>query len=199
VEIIDKLYQAVVHTSNWEWIAVITSILYVILMAYHQISAWYFAAISSAIYIYICFEAHLFLDASLQFFYVLMAFYGWFSWREQTQEVKLNRIQTKTMLFIIGFGILTSVITGWIFSKYTSQVSPYLDAGIFVFSILATFMASKSSVQNWLFWIVIDLFAVYIFESRALYLTALLYLIYALMAVFGYLKWKRQFNEQAHD
>ena len=199
MEIIEKLYQAIVITSSLEWLAVITSVLYVVLMAYHRISAWFFAAIGSAIYIYICYEAHLFLDASLQFIYVLMAFYGWFSWKEQAQEEKLYRMQTKTILFFVSFGILASAVGGWIFSACTSQANPFLDSGIFVFSILATFMASKSIVENWLFWIFIDLFAVYLFGSRALYLTAFLYLVYALMAVFGYLKWKRQFNEQAHD
>jgi nicotinamide mononucleotide transporter len=199
VEIIDKLYQAIRITSFWEWIAVTTSVIYVVLMAYHKISAWYFAAISSSIYIYICFEAHLFLDSFLQFFYVLMAIYGWFSWREQTKEGKINLMQPNTILFIVAGGILISGIIGWIFDTYTFQANPYLDAGIFIFSILATFLASKSSVENWLFWIVIDLFAVYLFQSRSLYMTALLYLIYALMAVFGYLKWKKQLNKQAHD
>ena len=70
---------------------------------------------------------------------------------------------------------------------------------LFVFSIIATHQASKSVLENWLFWILIDASAIYIFSSRELYLTAILYFVYAVMAVFGFITWTRIYKNQVHD
>ncbi len=199
MEILQKFYESILITSMWEWIAVVTSVLYVILMSFHKITAWYFAGISSAIYVYICFDAQLFLDAILQAFYIGMAFYGWYSWNTNAQAINMKRLSIKINLWFIGIGVFVSGIVGWFFSISTSQVNPYLDAVIFVFSIIATYQASISIIENWLFWIVIDLLAVYIFGSRELYLTSFLYLIYSMMAVFGFITWTRIYKNQTDD
>ena len=199
MEILQKFYESILITSMWEWIAVVTSVLYVILMSIHNIAAWYFAGISSAIYVYICFDALLFLDAILQVFYVGMAIYGWYSWNTNAQAINMKRLSIKINLWFIGIGVFVSGIIGWFFSISTSQVNPYLDAVIFVFSIIATYQASISILENWLFWIVIDLLAVYIFGSRELYLTSFLYLIYAMVAVFGFITWTRIYKSQTDD
>ncbi len=199
MEILQKFYESFLITSIWEWIAVVTSVLYVILMSFHKITAWYFAGISSAIYVYICFDAQLFLDAILQVFYVGMAIYGWYSWNTNAQAINIKRLSIKINLWFIGIGVFVSGVIGWFFSISTSQVNPYLDAVIFVFSIIATYQASISIIENWLFWIVIDLLAVYIFGSRELYLTSFLYLIYAMMAVFGFITWTRIYKSQTDD
>ncbi len=199
MEILQKFYESVLNTSIWEWIAVVTSVLYVILMSFHKITAWYFAGISSAIYVYICFDAQLFLDAILQVFYVGMAIYGWYSWNTNAQAINIKRLSIKINLWFIGIGVFVSGIIGWFFSINTLQVNPYLDAVIFVFSIIATYQASISIIENWLFWIVIDLLAVYIFGSRELYLTSFLYLIYSMMAVFGFITWTQIYKRQTDD
>jgi nicotinamide mononucleotide transporter len=199
VEVLQKFYESILITSIWEWIAVVTSVLYVVLMSFHKITAWHFAGISSGLYVFICFEANLFLDAILQVFYVGMAVYGWYSWNSKAQTQKLKRLSIKTNLLFFGIGIIISMLLGWMFSVWTPQASPYLDAAIFVFSIIATYQATQSIIENWLLWIIIDLAAIYIFGSRELYLTSFLYLIYAVMAVFGWNTWIRMYKSHAHD
>lgn len=199
MEVLQKFYESIFITSIWEWIAVITSILYVIFMSFHKITAWYFAGISSTIYIFICFHSNLFLEAFLQVFYVVMAIYGWYSWNSKAQTQKLKRLSIKSHLLFFGIGIIISFLLGWIFSVWTPQASPYLDAFIFVFSIIATYQATQSIIENWLLWIIIDLAAIYIFGLRELYLTSFLYLIYSLMSVIGYFTWLKIYKTQTHD
>jgi nicotinamide mononucleotide transporter len=199
VEVLQKFYESILITSIWEWIAVVTSVLYVILMSFHKITAWYFAGISSGLYVYICFEANLFLDAILQVFYVGMAIYGWYSWNSKSQMQKLKRLSIKPNLLFFGIGIIISSLLGCVFSVWTLQASPYLDAVIFVFSIIATYQATQSIIENWLLWIIIDLAAIYIFGLRELYLTSFLYLIYAVMSVIGYFTWLKIYKTQLHD
>lgn len=174
----------------------VSSLIYVVLMSYHKISAWHFAAISSGIYVYICYNANLYLDATLQIFYVFMAVYGWYSWNSNDKKLKFKTFPLKTNILLIVLGVFTSVILGWLFSTFTRQYNPFLDAGIFVFSIITTYLASISIIENWLFWILIDLLAMYVFGSRELYLTAVLYLIYSLMAAFGYINWIKLYKKQ---
>ncbi len=199
MEVLEKFYESILITSIREWIAVVTSVLYVILMSYHKITAWHFAGLSSALYVFICFEANLFLDAILQVFYVAMAIYGWNSWSSKAQIQKLKRLSIKINLLFFGIGIIISSILGLVFASLTTQASPYVDAVIFVFSIIATYQASQSIVENWLLWIIIDLAAIYIFGLRELYLTSFLYLVYAVMAVFGYFTWLNIYKIQTHD
>ncbi len=199
MEVLEKFYESILITSIWEWIAVVTSLLYVVLMSFHKITAWHFAGISSGLYVYICFEANLFLDAFLQVFYVGMAIYGWYSWNSKVQIQKLKRLSIKTNLLFFGIGIIISLLLGWMFSVWTPQASPYLDAVIFVFSIIATYQATQSIIENWLLWIIIDLAAIYIFGLRELYLTSFLYFIYAGMSVIGYFTWLKIYKTQTHD
>ena len=199
MEVLQKFYESILITSIWEWIAVATSLVYVVLMSYHKIAAWYFAGISSTIYVFICFDTQLFLDAFLQLFYVGMAIYGWYSWNSKRQTPILKKLPINSNLLFIGIGITLSTALGWVFSIYTSQASPYLDAFIFTFSIIATYLATKNIIENWLFWIFIDLLAVNIFGSRELYLTSFLYLVYSFMAVFGFITWNRIYKNQTYD
>ena len=64
-----------------ECVAVLMAILYLVLAAKEDVKCWYAALISSLIYIYIMYQANLFMESILQVFYVLMAIYGWLQWK----------------------------------------------------------------------------------------------------------------------
>ena len=87
MEILKQILLAILETSLWEWLAVLSSLLYVILISYKHISAWAFAIISSALYIYVCFQGQLFLESLLNGFFLIMGVYGWYLWaNEKTEE-----------------------------------------------------------------------------------------------------------------
>jgi nicotinamide mononucleotide transporter len=67
-----------------------------------------------------------------------------------------------------------------------------LDAMLFFLSISATWMITKKILENWIYFIVIDLAMVGIYFNRTLYLSSLLFLLYALFAVIGYVKWRKE-------
>ena len=79
------------HTSIYEWVAFFCSVAYVSFAAYQKKIAWIFAFISSAIYVYLCFDSRLYLDSFLQMFYVLAAVYGWITWSRSSDEKRLSR------------------------------------------------------------------------------------------------------------
>jgi nicotinamide mononucleotide transporter len=198
MEIFEKINQAVLNTSIWEWFAVITGLLYVILISFKKTSAWFFAIVSSLLYIYLCYSSQLFLETGLQFFYLIMGIYGWYLWTS-VQKIDENRIikwKNYHHSINIAFSTLLFISIGFIFDNYTNQANPYTDAFTTVFSLAATFMVTQKVLENWIYWIVIDVVSVYLFSSRELYMTAALFVIFTILAIVGYFKWKTLFDSQ---
>jgi nicotinamide mononucleotide transporter len=197
MEILKQILLAILKTSLWEWLAVLSSLIYVILISYKHISAWLFAIISSALYIYVCFQGQLYLESLLNGFFLLMGVYGWFLWSKEKSEAAYKIIKwTKKAHFLnIGVSLIFVAVIGFIFDTYTNQANPYTDSFAAIFSLVATFMVTKKVLENWIYWIIIDAVSVYLFASRELYMTSILFLLYTGIAIFGYFKWKKQFNQ----
>ena len=177
------------NLSGVESIAVCFSIIYVILAARENIWCWLSAAISVSIYTYICFNSKLYAETGLQLFYLIMALYGYYNWSNKNQSVKIKEWSMYTHLLIIILGGILTFLMGFYFATYTDAKMPILDSFTTVFSIFATYMITKKIVGNWLYWIVINIVSVYLYFYRDLNLTALLFVAYTVIAVFGYLNW----------
>lgn len=196
----DTLWLAIKSTSAAEWVAVVTGIVYVALAAYRHILCWLFGLISSLIYVYLCFYSRLYLETGLQVFYVAMSVYGWLMWNRQKGIEK--RIRTRSPQFHIlalSIGTVCTFFLGYLFSKHTDQASAYLDASITVFSLIATFMTANKVLENWVYWIVLDFSAIFLYGSRGLALSAALYALFTAMAVYALIQWTRQYNREKHE
>lgn len=184
------------QTTRIEALAVLFSIAYVILAAYQNNWCWPAAIISVSLYIYICFTAKLYSETGLQVFYLAMAFYGWWQWTKKSTENKKISITTldfKNHVLIILPGIGITLPFYLITKNYTDAALPFSDALVTAFSLIATFMVTKKILENWIYWIVIDSIAIYIYMNRGLQLTAILYLIYVIIAVVGFINWRKEF------
>ena len=179
------------HWSILETLAVIFSVIYVILAAKENIWCWAAALISVGLYIYICYQAKLYAETGLQAFYFIMAIYGYFSWSKNDSALMISEWSTNKHFIIILSATLITFLLGFIFSIYTDAKMPIVDSFTTVFSVFATFMVVKKILSNWLYFIVIDVISIYLYYSRDLHLTSFLFLIYTLIAVFGFLKWNR--------
>ena len=183
---------------NWSIIestAVFFSVLYVILAIKENVWCWGAAAISVILYIYICYTAQLYPETGLQFFYLLMAIYGYYQWNKNDSSLKIQQWTITKHLFILLLGALLTFLMGFYFSIYTNAAMPLVDSFTTVFSVFATYMVTKKVIENWLYWIVIDAVSVYLYFSRDLHLTSLLFLVYTIIAIFGYFAWIKRNNE----
>ena len=186
---------------NWsvlETIAVIFSLLYVYLAAHQNNLCWLAAVISVSLYIYICFNAKLYAETVLQVFYFLMAIYGFYSWKKNNSQLQISTWPIKKHLFIIFLGTILTFFLGFIFSNYTDAEMPLVDSFTSVFSVFATYMVVKKILSNWLYFIIIDIISTYLYFSRDLHLTSLLFLLYTFIAVAGFIKWNR-ISTQVND
>ena len=185
-----------------EIIAVISAILYLLLAAKEDVKCWYAAIISSLLYFYIMYDAGLIMEAYLQVFYIIMALYGLLQWTKLIQINSNNTIRTWSNIehFItISSVIILAIITGFILTKYTNAAMPFLDAFTSWGAIVTTYMVAKKILENWIYWFVIDAISIYLFLSRGLYLTSILFFVYLIIICFGYIAWRKkylEFNEQ---
>ena len=177
---------------NWtiiESIAVFFSILYVILAAKQNIWCWAAAGISVILYIYICFNTQLYPETGLQIFYLIMAIYGYYNWNKNDENLQITQWTISKHLLLILIGAVFAFLIGFYFATYTDSKMPIVDSFTTVFSIIATYMVTKKILENWLYWIVIDTVSVYLYFSRDLHLTSLLFIAYTIIAIIGYFAW----------
>jgi nicotinamide mononucleotide transporter len=194
-EILENIADAAANTSALEFAAVICAVIYVILAAKENILCWLFGIISSFIYVYICFQTNLFLETGLQIFYVLMGFYGWWQWlrnKGTQQHAPVIEWKIASHLIMIIAGAAGGAILGFIFAKYTTAAQPYLDAFISSYSLIATWMVTKKILENWVYWIIIDAASVILYGNRGLYLSSALFILYTILAVYGFIAWRKE-------
>ena len=174
--------------------AVILGFAYLILISFSQRIAWIFGILSSAIYVYMAFIGAIYLQAGLQFVYVVLGIFGFINWGKSA-ETKLKMWSLKKNLLVGIPTLLLALTIGFIFSK-TNQKLPYLDAFISAFAILATFLTTKSILENWLYWIVLNLLSMYLWYEQDLQLTVVLFAVNTLMAVFGFILWRKKWKSE---
>lgn len=176
--------------SYLEYTAVVFGVIYVVLASRNIIWCWPAGIISSALYIYINLYHALYQDAILQSYYVFAGFYGWRVWNQEDQSDIHSYSGVQSGQLMLAGAILVPVF-GFAFSKFGNSLS-YLDATVTVFSFIATWLTAKKILQSWLFWIAIDVVAAVMYFIKGLQATSGLYVFYAVVAVYGFVEWRRQ-------
>ena len=185
--------------TSWEVLAVVLSIAYLLLAIKQSIWCWYAAFFSTLIYSILFFDAALLMDSFLNVFYLVMAVYGWYSWKNINTETKNKELSITTYGFvknskiIIILTIISSVL-GYVMANYTKADFAYLDTFTTVFAVFATFMLTKKVLENWLYWVIIDFISIYIYINKGFYLTAVLFSIYTILAVLAFIQWKVEYK-----
>ena len=188
--------------SYWEVIAVILGIAYLVLAMRQNSLCWYAAFGSTAIYTWLFFDVSLLMESALSLYYLVMAVYGWYVWNkgsgDPTDSKSLPVItwnKKQHGLTIISVCIL-SLVSGYLLSNHTSAALPYLDSFTTWGAVITTYMVAKKVLENWIYWIVIDTLAIYLYIDRELYLTALLMGIYVVLAFIGFKAWNKSYHSQ---
>ncbi len=182
-----------------ELVAVLLAIAYLVLAIRQNILCWAAAFFSSLLYLWIFYEARLYMESVLQIFYAAMAVYGWYQWKYGGTEQQGLRIVTwRPRLHAIAIGgILTLALSiGWALSA-TAAAFPYLDSFTTVAAVVATYMVARKVLENWAYWFVIDSLSVYLYVSRELYLTAGLFVVYLVLVVIGFRSWLKDWQVEA--
>ena len=178
-----------------EYIAIATALAYVVLAAKEIIWCWLFGGISSLIYVYLTYSANLVGESLISSFYVVMAIYGLYQWKygkKAHEDLKIHEWRTPNHLGAILLGFISAAAFGRVFSDLFDSAMPHTDAFTTSFSLIATYMVTRKVLSNWLYWVVIDAFNIFLYWHRGLEPTAGLYGIYTVLAIVGYLSWRKE-------
>lgn len=180
------------YAQSWlEVMAVATAILYLILVVKENIWCWFFAFISTTIYIYLFHHVALLSESLLNVYYLIMAVYGWRQWRskQQISAIKIQQWRLKTHVKIITLSIILTPLIGYLMSKLGASF-PYIDAFVSIMAVAATLMVAYKVFENWYYWLIIDTISIFLFWQKQMYLTALLFVIYIALVLVGMKAWR---------
>ncbi|GAA3922148.1 nicotinamide riboside transporter PnuC [Hymenobacter algoricola] len=177
-----------------EWVAVVTGFACVWLAA--RESLWNFptAIVSCGLYIFVYYGQQLYADCLLQIFFIAMGLYGWYGWQyggarhsalgvTRTRPWEWAVVAVGVALFTAGFG--------YYLRHYTNDSLPYWDSFTTAGSLAAQYLLTRKRLENWLLWIVVDVVYVPILWHKHLYPSSGLYALYLVLAVYGYIEWRR--------
>ncbi|BFT31020.1 nicotinamide riboside transporter PnuC [Alteromonas sp. D210916BOD_24] len=186
-------------TSIVEWVAVVLAIGYVLLAAIQNSWCWLCAFVSTAIYTWLFWQVTLPFQSALNFFYMVMAIYGYFQWTKSSTEGDSKPVWYWPMRYHVLI-VPLMLIAAWSLahiaqSQFNSEFL-LLDASINLLSVVTTFMVAHKVLQNWVYWFFINLASAYLYLQVGYVLSACLFLGYVGFSVFGYYQWHKQYREQ---
>jgi len=188
---------AFAQMSEWEILAVVFGIAYVLLAAKESLWTWLFAFLSTIIYTILFWEGALVSSSLLNFYYMIMAVYGFVLWRsggEKGEELEISRWSFKKNVKVIVSGLILAAILGYLSDTYTEARFAYLDTYVMVFSVIATWMLANKVLETWLYWMVIDTAAIVLYWKSGYLVTIILFVLYVILAFYAYYSWWKTYH-----
>lgn len=186
-------------TSTLEVVSVFFGLVYVILAARENIWCWPAAFVGTGTAIFLFWDASLVMESALNVYYLVMAVFGWWQWHgggANKSSLTISSWKFRQHFIAIGLIAALTLMSGYLLSTRSEAALPYVDSFTTWSAVITTWMVARKILENWLYWIVIDLVAMWLFSERGLYLYALLFLLYTFIAVIGHFQWKRKHTQQ---
>lgn len=187
-----------------ELFGALTGIIYVILEIRRNILLWPLGIITSAVYIWVFGREGFYAGMVLQGYYVVISIYGWYKWygaqgTGHRAQGNANTINRRTALFCLLSALSLWVLLWYSLDRWTDSPVPLWDGLITALSVVATWMLTRKYLEQWYVWIVANSIAVVVYLAMGMYPTAVLFLVYFVMAIIGVRVWKRQLTVISHQ
>lgn len=194
-QIISQFHSDIHQTSWLEFVAVLTGIVSVVFSRKENILVYPVGMISTGIFIYLYLTHGLYADASVNFYYTLMSIVGWVKWSKKSEGRKVLFITASTRQGWIH--ALVFFLVCWLFlylmlSRYTDSSVPIADSFTSGAAFTGMWLMNKKKLENWTWWIITDLASIPLNFYKHLVFTSFQYLIFLILAVMGYITWRKK-------
>ncbi|MBE0650837.1 MAG: nicotinamide mononucleotide transporter [Bacteroidales bacterium] len=194
---------------NSSWIEIVAASLGLVSVWYAKkanIFTYPSGIVSVLLYVYICFKAQLYADMGINAYYFVFSVYGWIIWsrkNENKEELPVTYSGRKTwiisiLVFLVSLVIIQILLR--IFKAndvvYWSTFVPYTDTFTTAVAIVGMWLMAIKKVENWIFWILTDVVSVPLYLYKGLVFTSFQYFVFLILAVLGYIEWRKLANEQ---
>ncbi len=177
-----------------EIIGTLVGLVYLWLEYRASIHLWITGMVMPAIYLFVYYDAGLYADVGINVYYLLAAVYGWWRWRfghKASQQLPITRMPLRRYLPLAGLFVAAFFAIAWLLIDFTDSTVPWLDSFTTALSIVGMWMLAQKYLEQWIVWIAVDVVCCGLYFYKELPFTATLYGLYAVIALFGYYKWKR--------
>ena len=188
------------------WLDILTTVLgliYILLEYRASIALWIVGIIMPALDIYLYWSHGLYGDAGMAVYYTLAAVYGYAVWRfghkhgqPQDKEMPITRMRPSLYLPATLFFFAAWGATYYVLAMYTNSTVPLLDAFTNALSFVGLWALARKYIEQWFFWIVVDIISAYLYTTKGIPFKAGLYALYVVIAILGYYKWKRMMSTE---
>lgn len=185
------------------WLDLLTTVLgllYVWLEYRASIALWLVGIVMPALDVYLFWIHGLYGDAGMAMYYTVAALYGLCIWKfKKTKKLKLDlpiihvpkrKYLPMTITFFLAWGLIYYVLITW-----TNSTVPVLDAFTNALSFVGLWALARKYLEQWLFWIVVDVVCCYLYITKGIPFKAGLYGLYVVIAVMGYFNWKKMMKK----
>lgn len=171
----------------------------ILLAARNNIHGWWTAIVGCTLFAFLFFEARLYADVTLQFFFVAISAAGWWMWlRGDAGSPLPTRHAPPGLLAAMALvGLLAGLGYGALLHRFTNAYAPFVDSAVLVLSVIGQLLLMRRMVETWFVWMLVNIISVPLYLSRDLKLTAFLYACYLLSNVYGLWIWRRDMRREA--
>ena len=172
-----------------------------------SIYLWIAGIIMPAIYLFVYYNAGLYADFGINIYYLVIAVYGLIAWktgfsitgkRNEKKELPISRIPAKAIITAVLAYAVAQFAIAWLLINHTDSTVPVADSFTTALSIVGMWMLARKYIEQWWVWCIVDVASGALYIYKELYFTAILYLFYAIIAIFGYFKWKKMMQDEEH-
>lgn len=198
-------------SSCAELLGFLSGALCVYLVTRENIWNWPLGVVTAAFYIVVFARKGLYSDTGLQVVYLVLSLYGWWHWlhgdrkrRDARAEgaadaapgavLAVTRVPPREVVLLAVIGAAFWLLLYTITVRIPGVTAPALDSALTSTSLVAQYMMTRKYVENWMLWIAVDVLYVWLYYTRNLGLTAVLYTVYLALAILGYVQWKRSYR-----
>ena len=179
--------------SVLEVIAATFGVISVYLSTRQNIWSWPTAIVNVGLYTIVFYQGRLYGQMGLQPIYLALSIYGWYQWLhggERRTELRVSRASPRLLGALVALNLVLWLALAAVL-RQTDAALPWLDALLTTTSLVAQWMMTRKILENWLVWIVVDVVYVPVFISQGLHATAVLYAAFLVLAVMGFVEWRR--------
>ena len=187
-----------------EILGVIIGFIYLWLEYKASIYLWLTSIIMPAIYLFVYFDAGLYADVAINIYYLIIGVYGWMSWRygisrkkgTEKYDLKISHTSRRQWLRLLIAYIVIHFAISFTLINFTDTDVPWFNGLTLALSIIGMWMLAKKLIEQWFVWFVVDILSAVLYFYKGLEPTALLYSVYAIVAILGYKKWNKLLQKQ---
>ena len=157
--------------------------------------AWPLAIVSSLLYALLFADSRLYGEAGLQFVFIGVALWGWWQWQRghgrDGAPLQVREMDVRSRWAVAAATLAAWPLLGVLLQRATDSDVPFLDALPTVASITGQILLGRKLVENWPVWVGVNIVSVGLFAYKALWLTAILYGLFTVLALVGWRAWRR--------